>query len=80
MGFDSLYFSRIDYDDKINRLNTSEMEMIWEGSQSLKELTDIFTGVTYNHYVPPPGFCFDMFCSDQPIMVCLVCIFSFFNF
>ena len=72
MGFDSFYFGRIDYDDKINRLNTSEMEMIWEGSQSLKELTDIFTGVTYSNYNPPHGFCFDQSCKDPPIMVRLL--------
>ena len=69
IGFDSVFFARNDYADKALRLNTSQMEMIWEGSQSLGNVADIFTGVLYHHYVPPPGFCFDSFCSDPPIMV-----------
>lgn len=69
MGFDSFFFGRIDYDDKRLRLNNSEMEMIWEGSQSLGKIVDIFTGVLYNTYFPPKGFCFDSLCSDPPIMV-----------
>lgn len=28
----------------------------------------MFTGVLYNGYNPPDGFCFDIFCGDDPIM------------
>lgn len=70
MGFDGFFFARIDYDDKNRRLNTSTMETIWRGSaRSLKQLSDIFTGVLYAHYGPPEGFCFDQFCGDDPIQV-----------
>lgn len=69
MGFDGFFFGRLDYDDKKNRLKEKEMEMIWRGSSSLGQLTEIFTGVLYNGYGPPEGFCFDQFCADQPIMV-----------
>ena len=69
MGFDSFFFGRIDYDDKALRLNKSEMEIIWQGSQSLSSASDIFTGVLYNHYDPPTGFCFDIKCEDPPIQV-----------
>ena len=31
---------------------------------------DLFTGALFNGYGPPPGFCFDIGCSDDPIMVC----------
>jgi len=34
------------------------LEMIWKASEALKEL-DLFTGMLYNHYSAPPGFCFD---------------------
>lgn len=28
----------------------------------------LFTGVNYNLYQPPPGFCFDILCSDLPLI------------
>nr|CAD7429114.1 unnamed protein product [Timema monikensis] len=40
MGFDGLFFSRLDYQDKESRLNTSTMEMVWEASESLGESTE----------------------------------------
>ena len=77
MGFDGFFLGRIDYADKTLRLNTTEMEMIWQGSVgSLGSIADIFTGVLYNNYAAPHGFCFDSFCSDPPIMVSIyVCMF-----
>lgn len=68
MGFDGLFFGRLDHDDKRNRWNTKTMEMVWEGSQNLGEAARLFTGVLPNGYGPPPGFCFDILCSDEPIM------------
>lgn len=32
---------------------------------------DLFTGVFFNHYNPPDGFCFDIWCNDDPIQVML---------
>ena len=68
MGYDGFFFGRNDYDDKILRLNKTKMEMVWKPSKSLGGAADIFTGVTYNNYAAPRGFCFDMLCDDQPIM------------
>lgn len=34
----------------------------------LGEAGDLFTGVLYNNYGPPPGFCFDILCQDEPII------------
>lgn len=31
--------------------------------------SDLFSGVLYHGYNPPPGFCWDTLCSDDPIMV-----------
>ena len=45
------------------------MEMIWRGSRNYEEKSQIFTGVLYNGYNPPPGFCYDEFCEDPPIQV-----------
>ena len=33
------------------------------------EQADLFTGALYIGYGPPPGFCFDIFCNDDPIQV-----------
>lgn len=29
---------------------------------------ELFTGVLYNTYSAPPGFCFDALCHDEPII------------
>ena len=67
MSFDGFFFGRIDYADKDLRLEQKRMELVWRGSRNLGEGSDIFTGVLYNGYNPPKGFCFDQFCTDPPI-------------
>lgn len=68
MGFDGMFFGRLDYQDKITRLSKKTAEMLWHGSANLGEAADLFTGVLYNNYGPPPGFCFDILCSDEPMI------------
>ncbi|XP_061174982.1 lysosomal alpha-mannosidase-like [Saccostrea echinata] len=68
-GFDGLFFGRLDYQDKDTRVKQNNMEFVWRGSpKNLGKTSELFTGVLYNHYVPPPGFCFDELCNDEPIM------------
>ena len=67
MSFDGFFFGRIDYADKKKRVDEQRMEMVWRGSKNLGEDTEIFTGVLYHGYNPPPGFCFDQSCHDAPI-------------
>ena len=69
MGYDALFFARNDYDDKNQRLKDNTMEFIWRASMSLGDESDIFTGIFLFHYGPPPGFCFDVKCTDPPIQV-----------
>lgn len=69
MGYDGLFFGRIDYQDKIERLTKNNGEVIWQASDNLGSKADLFSGVLYNNYSPPPGFCFDsVLCSDDPIV------------
>lgn len=68
LGFDGLFLGRIDYQDKDARKLNRTMEMIWHSSDSLGKDADIFTGVLYNTYSPPSGFCFDILCDDEPII------------
>ena len=73
MGFDAFFLGRISYDDKVLRLNQTNMELVWRGSSNLAD-NDIFTAVNYNLYQPPPGFCYDTKChtQDPPIQVLLL--------
>lgn len=67
MGFDGCFFGRLDYQDKNSRLNGKNAEMIWKTSANLPD-SDLFTGVLFNVYQPPPGFCFDVLCPDEPFI------------
>ncbi|XP_012143157.2 lysosomal alpha-mannosidase II isoform X2 [Megachile rotundata] len=68
LGFDGMFFGRLDYQDKSQRLEDKTMEFLWKGSPSLGSRADLFTVALYNTYSPPPGFCFDVLCSDDPII------------
>lgn len=68
MGYDGLFLGRADYQDKTRRMAHREAEMVWHGSESLGDQAKLFTGVLYNNYSPPPGFCFDILCADEPII------------
>jgi len=67
MGFDGLFFGRLDHADKSRRWKDKEMEMVWQPSESLGKDSWLFTGVLPNGYNPPPGFCFDDTCGDTPM-------------
>ena len=70
LGMDGFFFFRIDYGDHQKRLQEKTMEMVWRGSKSLGTQTEIFTGVLFEGYGPPEGFCFDIQCkSVEPIQV-----------
>ncbi|XP_067010796.2 lysosomal alpha-mannosidase isoform X2 [Anabrus simplex] len=69
LGFDGLFFARLDFQDKKHRLETKTTEFIWRGSpRNLGDKASIFTSVLYNHYSAPSGFCFDVLCNDEPII------------
>jgi hypothetical protein len=71
VGFDSLFFGRIDYQDMIKRKKESNLEFIWKGSHSIPE-AQVFTGVfSSGNYGPPDQFCFDTmcgYCLNDPIV------------
>ncbi len=69
MGFDALFFGRHDYDDHTIRKNHSTLELLWQPSKNLGSDGDLFTGILYNGYGPPAGFCFDTVCSNDFIQV-----------
>ena len=61
MGFDAMFFARLDYKDKEKRLNNKEMEWIWRPfSESLGNSTEIFTHALFHHYSSPQNFNWDI--------------------
>ncbi|XP_037710586.1 lysosomal alpha-mannosidase [Drosophila subpulchrella] len=67
MGYDGQFFSRMDHNDKDTRMNNLTMEMIWDASESMSGV-NLFSGMLYNFYSDTPGFCFDILCTDEPII------------
>ncbi|KAM1788524.1 hypothetical protein ACFX11_038807 [Malus domestica] len=53
VGFDSLFFARIDYQDRAKRMVDKSLEVVWRGSKSLGSSAQIFTGVFPKNYEPP---------------------------
>ncbi|KAL1547433.1 alpha-mannosidase [Salvia divinorum] len=67
LGFDSLFFARIDYQDRAKRISTKTLEVIWKASRSLGSSSQIFTGIFPVHYEPPDGFNFEINDVSDPI-------------
>lgn len=67
LGFDSLFFARIDYQDRAKRISTKTLEVIWQASRSLGSSSQIFTGIFPVHYEPPGGFTFEINDVSDPI-------------
>ncbi|VVC31552.1 Hypothetical protein CINCED_3A003390 [Cinara cedri] len=67
-GYDGLFFGRLDYEDKGQRLSKKTAEMIWQSSPNLGSSADLYTQVLYNYYSAPDGFCFDIVCGVNPIV------------
>jgi hypothetical protein len=69
MGFDALYFGRIDYQDLAIRHETQECEGLWNASPNVGH--PVFWGLTGSYsgnYGPYQGFCFDGRCDDEPLV------------
>ncbi|KAL2529274.1 Glycosyl hydrolase family 38 protein [Forsythia ovata] len=60
IGFDSLFFGRIDYQDRAKRKNEKSLEVVWRGSKSLGSSGQIFAGAFPENYEPPSGFYFEV--------------------
>ncbi|KAL9241822.1 hypothetical protein vseg_015886 [Gypsophila vaccaria] len=68
VGFDSLFFARIDYQDREKRMNDKSLEVVWQGSKSLGSAAQIFSGAFWKgNYEPPTGFYFEVN-DDSPIV------------
>ncbi|XP_051115211.1 probable alpha-mannosidase At5g13980 [Andrographis paniculata] len=68
VGFDSLFFGRIDYQDRAKRRDEKKLEVIWQGSKTRGSSSQIFAGAFYaGNYEPPTGFYFEIN-DDSPVV------------
>lgn len=67
LGFDSLFFARIDYQDREKRKSDKSLEVVWQGSKSLASSAQIWTGIFPVHYSPPDGFAFEVNDVSAPV-------------
>ncbi|XP_058186256.1 alpha-mannosidase isoform X1 [Rhododendron vialii] len=65
LGFDSVHFARIDYQDRAKRKVDKSLEVIWRGSKTFGSSSQIFTNAFPVHYSPPSGFRFEVSDSDS---------------
>jgi len=67
VGFEALFFGRIDYQDYNVRAQSKRLEWIWRASESLGEEAQVFAGQFWNGYGPPSGFDFNIGSNDPPV-------------
>ncbi|KAE8711867.1 Alpha-mannosidase [Hibiscus syriacus] len=67
VGFDSLFFGRIDYQDRAKRKDEKSLEVVWRGSKSLGSSAQIFAGAFPENYEPPSNFYYEVD-DDSPIV------------
>jgi alpha-mannosidase len=67
LGFDSVHFARIDYQDRAKRKADKGLEVIWRGSRTFGSSSQIFTNAFPVHYSPPDGFGFEVLDEIIPV-------------
>ncbi|KAK2656982.1 hypothetical protein Ddye_010034 [Dipteronia dyeriana] len=67
LGFDSVHFARIDYQDRAKRKEDKSLEVIWRGSRTFGSSSQIFANAFPVHYSPPNGFDFELFVDFEPV-------------
>ncbi|KAE8010634.1 hypothetical protein FH972_006989 [Carpinus fangiana] len=60
LGFDSVHFARIDYQDRAKRKGDKSLEVIWRASKNFGSSSQIFANAFPVHYSPPTGFHFEV--------------------
>ncbi|XP_021907952.1 alpha-mannosidase [Carica papaya] len=60
LGFDSVHFARIDYQDRAKRKDDKSLEVVWQGSKTFGSSSQIFANAFPVHYSPPKGFHFEV--------------------
>ncbi|KOM28079.1 hypothetical protein LR48_Vigan499s002300 [Vigna angularis] len=67
LGFDSVHFARIDYQDREKRKVDKTLEAVWRGSKTFGSSAQIFSNTFPVHYGPPKNFHFEVNDDFVPI-------------
>ncbi|XP_019420876.1 PREDICTED: alpha-mannosidase-like [Lupinus angustifolius] len=67
LGFESVHFARIDYQDRDKRKNDKSLEVVWRGSKTFGSSAQIFANAFPERYSPPDGFQFEVATYFEPI-------------
>ncbi|XP_022132720.1 alpha-mannosidase-like [Momordica charantia] len=67
VGFDSVHFWRIDYQDKEKREVDKSLEVVWHGSKTFGSSSQIFVNTFPDSYDAPSGFHFEVTDDFFPI-------------
>ncbi|KAK4410705.1 putative alpha-mannosidase [Sesamum angolense] len=71
VGFDALFFGRIDYQDRAKRRDEKKLEVIWQGSKSHGSSSQVnlkyLLALSIGNYEPPTGFYFEVN-DDSPVV------------
>ncbi|GAU34202.1 hypothetical protein TSUD_209840 [Trifolium subterraneum] len=67
LGFDSVHFARIDYQDRAIRKGDKSLEVIWRGSKTFGSSAQIFANTFPVHYSAPNGFNFEVSNTYDPL-------------
>jgi alpha-mannosidase len=69
LGFDSVHFARIDYQDRAKRKSEKSLEVIWRASKTFGSSAQIFANTFPVHYSAPHGFNFEVSSDFVPLQV-----------
>ncbi|THG02797.1 hypothetical protein TEA_017027 [Camellia sinensis var. sinensis] len=67
LGFDSVHFARIDYQDRAKRKEDKSLEVVWRGSKTFGSASQIFANAFPVHYSAPTGFSFEIHDDSIPV-------------
>ncbi|KAL5122566.1 Alpha-mannosidase [Glycine soja] len=68
LGFDSIHFARIDYQDRAKRKADKSLEVVWRGSKTFGSSSQIFANTFPVHYSAPNGFNFEVNNPDVDVV------------
>ncbi|XP_076907338.1 alpha-mannosidase-like isoform X2 [Bidens hawaiensis] len=67
LGFESIHFARIDYQDRAKRKDDKSLEVVWRGSNTFGSSSQIFANAFPRHYSAPDGFNFEVSGDFEPV-------------
>ncbi|KAJ8970122.1 hypothetical protein NQ317_003840 [Molorchus minor] len=67
LGYDGVFFSRLDHDDEAKRQSEGNLNFAWQGSANLDNSVILGGIFPTSSYGAPKGYCWDYNCADDPV-------------